>query len=63
MGTWIQSKGEGKTMTPEEKLAKIEELMHPGFWSAYDYRREAVLKVLGSERSSWYKEPEEYAGR
>ena len=49
-------------ITAEEKLAKIEELMHPGFWSAYDYRREAILKALGSERSSWSKEPEEYAG-
>lgn len=48
--------------TAEEKLAKIEELMHPGFWGAFDYRREAILKALGSERSSWSKEPEEYAG-
>ena len=48
-------------LTDVQKLAKIEELMHPGFWSAYDYRREAILKVLGSERSSWHKEPEEYA--
>lgn len=50
-------------MTDEEKLAKIEELMHPGFWGTFDYRREAILKVLGSERGSWQKEPEEYAGR
>jgi hypothetical protein len=49
-------------MTPEEKLVKIEELMHPGFWSSFDYRRKAILKVLGSERSLWQKEPEEYAG-
>lgn len=46
-----------------EKLAKIEELLHPGFWSAYDYRRDAILKVLGSTRPSWHSEPEEYRGR
>lgn len=51
------------TETAEEKLAKIEELMHPGFWSAYDYRREAIMAALGSERTSWHKEPVEYGGR
>jgi hypothetical protein len=56
-------KGKGKDkMTAEEKLAKIEELMHPGFWSSFDYRRAAILEVLGSERTSWHKEPDEYAG-
>lgn len=49
-------------MTDEEKLAKIEELMHPGFWSTFDFRREAILKVLESNRASWHKEPDEYTG-
>lgn len=49
-------------LTDAQKLAKIEELMHPGFWGTYDFRREAILKVLGSERTSWHKEPDEYAG-
>lgn len=49
-------------LTDAQKLAKIEELMHPGFWGTFDFRREAILKVLESKRSSWHKEPDEYAG-
>lgn len=40
-------------LTADEKLAKIEEMMHPGYWSAMDGRREAILKVLGSTRQEW----------
>lgn len=40
-------------LTDQEKLAKIEEMMHPGYWSAMDGRREAILKVLGSTRQEW----------
>jgi hypothetical protein len=40
-------------MTDEEKLAKIEELMHPGYWSAMDTRRDKILEVLGSTRREW----------
>lgn len=40
-------------MTDEEKLAKIEELMHPGYWSAMDARRNKILEVLGSTRREW----------
>lgn len=43
-------------MTPEEKLAKIEELMHPGYWGTFDYRRTAILEVLGSKRQVWGQE-------
>lgn len=42
--------------TAEEKLAIIEEMMHPGFWGAFDYRRKAILKVIGSTRKQWDQE-------
>lgn len=47
---------DGNTETAEEKLAKIEELMHPGFWGTYDYRRKAILSVLESDRQVWNQE-------
>lgn len=56
MGIWGKSKGKGETMTDEEKLAKIEEMMHPGFWGTFDYRRKAILEVLGSKREVWQQE-------
>ena len=40
-------------LTAEEKLAKIEEMMHPGYWGAFDYRRYAILKVLGTTGQVW----------
>jgi hypothetical protein len=43
-------------MTDEEKLAKIEEMMHPGYWGTFDYRRKAILEVLGSTREVWKQE-------
>lgn len=48
-------------LTAEEKLAKIEELMHPGYWGTYDFRRAAILQVLGSERTRWDEVPDEYS--
>lgn len=43
----------------EEKLAKILDLMHPGYWGTYDYRREAILKVIDSGRTVWNRDPYE----
>lgn len=42
-----------ENLTAEQKLAKIEEMMHPGYWSAMDTRRDKILEVLGSTRREW----------
>jgi hypothetical protein len=45
----------------EEKLSEILDLMHPGHWSAFDYRRAAILRALGIDGSKlvWDKDPYE----
>ena len=43
----------GDSLTPEQKLAKIEEMMHPGYWSTFDSRRDKILEVIGSTRKEW----------
>jgi hypothetical protein len=43
----------------EEKLKQILDLMHPGHWGTFDYRREAILKVLDSGRTRWDNDPYE----
>lgn len=43
--------------TSSEKLKKIEDLMHPGYWGTYDRRREQIMRVLGSTREEWTGDP------
>lgn len=43
-------------MNDAEKLEAIEELMHPGYWSALDGRRERILNILGSDRREWRRD-------
>lgn len=40
-----------------QKLRKISDLMHPGHWGTGDYRRNAILKVLESNRDVWNGDP------
>lgn len=35
------------------KLAKISEMMHPGYWSTLDPRREAINAVIDNGRTEW----------
>lgn len=39
------------------KLREIEDLMHPGYWGTYDERRDRILKILGSTREIWSRDP------
>lgn len=40
-----------------DKFQEIEDLMHPGYWSAIDGRRKRILGILNSERLEWRVDP------
>lgn len=35
------------------RIGAVEDMMHPGYWSAYDSRRVKILEAIGSERQVW----------
>ncbi|ASR85389.1 hypothetical protein SEA_CAIN_91 [Mycobacterium phage Cain] len=46
---WPSPSDSPVVMTDAEKLAAVEEWLHPGLWSAIDGRREALGRILAGD--------------